>query len=343
MSGAGLHVIFGTGQVGRELARTLSARSLPVRTVSRHHPQGLPEVSSGVEWHRADATDPAAATKAAEGAAVLYQCLNAPYTRWHTLFPALQRGVLTAAESTGALLVSLENLYGYGPTTDQPMTEDLPLTATTTKGATRAAMTHELLTAAHSGRVRIAIGRASDFFGPGVTQSTLGEQIFAKALAGKRADFLGNPDLLHSYSYVPDIATGLATLGTDERAAGQVWHLPGPETVTTRQIIDIVSTQLGHPVSLRTVPRLAIRTIGLVNPMIRAMAEMEYEFTAPFVLDTTKYSTTFAHTGTPLRTAVADTLQWYRERPPSTRGRTTRPGHDHGQTSRNGAGLTHGR
>ena len=104
--------------------------------------------------------------------------------------------MLSAAERNGALLVSLENLYGYGPTAGKAMTEDLPLAATTVKGRTRAAMTQELLDAAEAGRVRIAIGRASDFFGAGITTgTTLGERVFANALAGKRADFIGNPDL----------------------------------------------------------------------------------------------------------------------------------------------------
>ncbi len=39
------------------------------------------------------------------------------------------------------------------------MTEDVPLAATAVKGRTR-----ELLASAEAGRVRIAIGRASDFF-----------------------------------------------------------------------------------------------------------------------------------------------------------------------------------
>ena len=132
------------------------------------------------------------------------------------------------------------------------MTEDLPLAATTVKGRTRAAMTEELLAAADAGRVRIAIGRASDFFGAGVTETTLGERVFANALAGKRADFIGNPDLLHTYSYVPDVAAGLATLGTDERAVGGGWHLPGPETVTTRAVLDLVAREVGHPVAIRS-------------------------------------------------------------------------------------------
>jgi nucleoside-diphosphate-sugar epimerase len=218
---------------------------------------------------------------------------------------------LAAAERAEALLVTLENIYGYGPTGGVPMVEDLPLMATTSKGRTRAAMTAELLAAEKAGRVRIAIGRASDFFGAGVTESTLGARVFGNVIAGKRAGFIGNPHLLHTYSYVPDIATGLVTLGADPRAVGQVWHLPGPDTVTTRAILDLVSVQLKHPVGIRTVPKIALRALGLVSPMMRGLAEMSYEFEQPFILDTSKYESTFATATTPLATAVGNTIAWY--------------------------------
>jgi nucleoside-diphosphate-sugar epimerase len=107
------------------------------------------------------------------------------------------------------------------------------------KGRARAAMTAELLAAADAGRVRVAIGRASDFFGPGVTAgSTLGERVFGNALAGRRADFIGNPGLRHTYSYVPDIAAGLATLGTDDRAAGRGGrHAAGRRRCRDRRLV----------------------------------------------------------------------------------------------------------
>jgi nucleoside-diphosphate-sugar epimerase len=300
-----LHVVFGTGQVGSALAAHLTGLGLAVRTVSRDRPRAL---ADGADWRAADAADPEAAADAAKGAAVIYQCPE--------LFPPLQRGVLAAAERTGALLVTLENLYGYGPTGGKPMTEDLPLAATGVKGRARAAMTAELLAAANTGRVRIAIGRASDFFGPGVTQgSTLGERAFGNALAGKRADFIGNPALLHTYSYVPDIAAGLATLGTDARAAGEVWHLPGPATGTTRALLDLVAGQVGHPVGVRALPKLAVRALGLVNPMLRELAETYYQFGEPFVMDTSKYQAAFGAAGTPLADAIAATVAWYRTRP----------------------------
>jgi nucleoside-diphosphate-sugar epimerase len=310
MSADGLHVVFGVGQVGRALSARLAASGLAVRAVSLHQP---PALESGVDWCAADAADPEAASDAAKGASVIYQCLNAPYTKWPALFPPLQRGVLAAAERAGALLVSLENVYGYGSTGGRPMTESLPLAATTVKGRTRSAMTQELLIAAEAGRLRIAIGRASDFFGAGVTESALGERVFANALAGKRADFIGNPDLAHTYSYVPDIAAGLAILGTDERAIGEVWHLPGPETGTTRALLALVSLEVGRPVGVRSIPKVLVRALGLVNPMMRALAEMAYEFDEPFVLDTTKFESMFGVAGTPLKTAVADTVDWFRQ------------------------------
>jgi nucleoside-diphosphate-sugar epimerase len=323
MSGDRLHVVFGAGQVGRALTARLASLGLAVRAVSRSRP---PEIADGVDWRSADASDPAAAAEAAEGAAVIYQCLNAPYTDWPTRFPPLQRGVMNAAERTGALLVSLENLYGYGPTAGKAMTEDMPLAATTVKGRTRAAMTQELLAAADDGRIRVTIGRASDFFGAGVTTgTTLGERVFANAIGGKRADFIGKPDLPHTYSYVPDIAAGLATLGTDERATGGVWHLPGPETVTTRQLLDLLAADVGHPVGVRILPKLAVRALGVFNPLMRELVEMSYEFEEPFVLDTTKYQATFENAPTPLASAITTTVDWYRNRNGAPNG-----GHENG-------------
>lgn len=291
------------------MAARLVAMDLDARVVSRHQPTDL---AAGVDWRMTDVTDREAAIDAAKGASVVYQCLNAPYTRWPEMFPPLQQILLAAAEHFDALLVSLENVYGYGPTRGTPMTEDLPLVATTSKGRTRSAMTAELLAAERAGRVRIAIGRASDFFGPGVTESTLGTRVFGNALAGKRADFIGNSALLHTYSYVPDIATGLVTLGTDERAVGRVWHLPGPATVTTCALLDLIASQVNHPVAVRNIPRIALRALGLVSPMMRGLAEMTYQFEQPFVLDTTKYESTFDTETTSLATAITDTIAWYR-------------------------------
>ena len=92
-----------------------------------------------------------------------------------------------------------------------------------------------------------------------------------------------------------------------------VWHVPGPETATTRAVLDLVAGELGHPVAIRSVPKLVVRGLGLFNPLMRELAEMAYEFEEPFVMDTTKYQSTFEDTATPLADAVAATVRWYRD------------------------------
>ena len=162
-----LQVVFGTGQVGSALAAHLAGVGVAVRAVSRHRPRALAE---GVDWRAADATEPEAAADAAKGAAVVYQCLNAPYTQWPELFPPLQRGVLAAAEQQRRAAGDPGEPLRLRPDRRQADDRGPAAGGHDVKGRTRAAMTAELLAAAEAGRVRVAIGRASDFFGPGVTQ-----------------------------------------------------------------------------------------------------------------------------------------------------------------------------
>ena len=132
------------------------------------------------------------------------------------------------------------------------------------------------------------------------------------ASARKRADFIGDPDQPQPDSEAPGVAAGLVRRATDERAVGQVWHLPGPATVTTRALLALVAQEVNHPVGIRTVPRLALRALGLVNPMMRELAEMTYEFEQPFVLNTSKFERTFHSPVTPLAAAIGATVAWYR-------------------------------
>jgi nucleoside-diphosphate-sugar epimerase len=306
-----LHAVFGTGAVGMAVMEALVRRGYRVRMVNR---SGHASVPSGVEVVGGDASDPGFSRQAATGAGVLYQCLNPPYHRWVELFPALQAGVLAAAESTEAKLVVMENVYMYGLPQGRPLTEDRPYDAHTKKGRLRARMTNELLDA-HRRGVRITIGRASDYFGPrGGAQSILGDRVIPPALAGKPAQLLGNPDLPHTYTYIPDIGEALVLLGERDEALGQPWHLPNPETLTTRQLVDLIYQQAGHPLKLRVAPKLLLRLMGLFDPTVRELVEMAYEFEEPFIVDSTKFQTKLGMTATPIQHAIAQTVEWYQRR-----------------------------
>ena len=310
-----LHVVYGTGAVGMAVMDELVQRGpRRVRMINR---SGRARVPHGVEVVGGDATDEAFTREASEGASVIYFSLNPPYDKWPELFPPLQAGVLEGAASAGAKLVAMENLYMYGPTDGRPITEDLPYAATTRKGTVRASMSKELMEAHKSGRVRVAIGRASDFFGPRALTSAAGEQVFGRAVDGKSAQVAGDPDQPHTYTYTPDIGKGLVILGEREEALGQAWHLPSPETVTTREFVEMIFEEVGKPARVQAAPKILLRALGLFNPGMRETIEMLYEFEEPFVLDDSRFKQEFGDHATLLREAIQRTVRWYREERPA--------------------------
>jgi nucleoside-diphosphate-sugar epimerase len=310
-----LYVIFGTGAVGMSVMDELIRRGRRrVRMVNR---SGRARVPDGVEVVGGDATDEAFAREASEGASVVYFALNPPYDKWPELFPPLQAGVIEGAASAGAKLVAMENLYMYGPTGGRPLTEDLPYAPNTRKGSVRAIMSEELMEAHTSGRVRVAIGRASDSFGPRVLVSAAGEQVFGRAVDGKSAQLAGDPDQPHTYTYAPDVGRGLVILGEREEALGQAWHLPSPETLTTREFVEMIFEEVGKPARVQAAPKILLRAIGLFNPGIRETIEMLYEFEEPFVVDDSKFEEAFGEQATPLRESIRGTVRWYREERPA--------------------------
>src|SRR5918993_2302866 len=311
---AELHVVFGTGPVGLAVMDELVSKSKRVRMVNR---SGRASVPHGVEVIGGDATDEVFTREASDGASVVYFALNPPYNKWPELFPPLQAGVLEGAASAGAKLIAMENLYMYGPTDGRPLTEDLPHAPNTRKGTVRARMSKELMEAHTSGKVRVAIGRASDFFGPRVLASAAREQVFGRAVEGKSAQLAGDPNQPHTYSYAPDIGRGLVILGEREEALGQVWHLPSPETLTTREFVEMIFEEVGKPARIQAAPKIVLRAMGLFNPGMREMIEMLYELEEPFVVDHSKFEKAFGEHATPLREAIADTVRWYRSKRPA--------------------------
>jgi len=312
MTTAPRHVIFGTGAIGLATLDALRRRGDTARMVNR---SGSARVPGDVEVVGGDARNPAFTSEVARGAAVVYQTLNPPYAEWSAQFPLLQAGVLAAAEAAGARLVSMENVYMYGRPAGRVLTEDLASDAHTTKGRLRGRMSRELLAAHEAGRVEVAIGRASDYFGPrGGAQSNLGDRVFPAALAGKTATVLGDPDQPHTYTYVPDIGEGLAALGEHPDATGQVWHLPNdPRTRTTRELVELVYRQASQSGGkLRRLPPVLLRALGMVNPTMRELVEMQYQFEEPFVVDSSKISNKLGVEATPVDEAVSATLREYR-------------------------------
>jgi nucleoside-diphosphate-sugar epimerase len=305
-----LHVVLGaSGGIGGAVVRELVGRGRRVRAVNRAANAHVP---AGVERLAADLATAEGAKAAAAGAAVVYHCAQPPYTNWPAAFPPLTEAIVDGAAAAGAKLVLADNLYLYGPHAG-PLTEDLPAAATGPKGRVRAQIAERLLAAHRQGRLRVAIGRASNYYGPGGLASVTGERLFGAAVTGKTVRWVGRLDQPHSLSYLEDVAAGLAVLGERDEADGQAWHLPAAEPLTGRQFLELVVAATGGRSTIATNSAAMTRLAGLFVPMIREVGEVLYEFQAPYVLDWSKFGRAFGpFTPTPHAEAVARTVAWFR-------------------------------
>lgn len=306
-----VNVIFGTGPLGMAVMRELKRRGVQrIRMVNR---SGRLSELAPVEVVKGDASQPSEAIALCKDAEAVYHCAMPAYTKWPQQFPALTAGILAGAAAVDAKLIYGDNLYMYGEVKG-PLTENLPYLATGKKGLTRAHMAEALLLAHQSGKVRVAIGRASDYYGPGVKQSSFGERVFGFALNGKPVDLLGSVDMPHTYTYIDDFAKGLVTLGQEDRALGEVWHVPSAKTMTTRGMLAMLFEELGSTRKIRTSSRGMVSVIGLFHPMLRELKEVFYEFEQPFVLDHSKFLAAFGpQTTTPHEEAIRQTVRWYKQ------------------------------
>lgn len=308
---AGRQVVLGAGPVGRAVAARLIELGVRPDIVTRSG-----AVVDGSTALVADLSRPEEAVEALAGAATVYQCSQPRYHRWPQEFPALQEAVVAGAARAGALIVAVENVYGYGPV-DGPYHEGLGLVATTHKGRVRVAMWRSLEEAHRSGRCRSVAARASDFYGPGVTGSTLGERFFGRLVSGRPAEVYGDPERLHSYTYVEDLAATMVRLAVEPNSWGRAWHVPNAPAVSTAEIVRIAADLAGVRPRHRVVGPLALRLGGLFVPEASEMVEMLYEFDHDHVVDDSAVRTLLVSgpgaDATPLEVGLASTVQWYRE------------------------------
>jgi nucleoside-diphosphate-sugar epimerase len=307
----GKHVIVGAGQVGGHVAEMLADDGHEVVVVTR---SGSGPRRANISLVAAHAADAAEMRRLTDGAEVLYNCMNPKYHQWVRDWPPVAASLLETAEATGAVLATLNNLYGYGPV-DGPMTEDLPLASVGKKGRVRATMWRQALAAHQEGRVRITEVRGSDYFGPHSSdQSFLGPRFLGPLLKGKAAMVLSDPDMPHSYSYLPDVARALVVAAAEEKAWGRAWHVPTNPPFTVREIAERVAVLAGAPAPrLRRIPAWALRAAGLIDPVIREMRETRYQFDRPFILDSSASEATLGLSPTPVDVALKATIAWWRE------------------------------
>jgi nucleoside-diphosphate-sugar epimerase len=313
-----LHIVIGAGPIGTGVARILAGQGRRVRIVTR---SGSGPADIEAERIAADAADAEAMARLAGGAAAIYNCANPPYHRWPAQWPPIAASLLAAAERGGAVLVTMSNLYGYGPARAcigadgydlaHPMTEGTPLATLGRKGTVRAQMWRDALAAHEAGRARVTEIRGSDYVGAGAG-SVLGERVVPNVLRGKAVSVLGRTDRLHTWSYTGDVARLAVVAGADPRAWGRAWHVPSGQPRTQRDAIDDLARVAGlRPVPVRAVPPLVLRAAGVFSPLMRELSETQYQFGADFVMDSSAAQRTFGLDPAPWDDVLTEVLRSY--------------------------------
>ena len=303
-----LHVVTGAGPVGSTTALQLAEQGHPVRLLTRSGsgPEHPLIVRRSVDVSRADLLD-----EHFDGAVAVHHCIHGSAYRasaWRSELPAAERVVLEAAGRAGAVVTFPESLYSYGPV-EVPMTEDLPRNATHGKLGIRA----ELLRArAASSTPNVSVA-ASDFYGPRVRMSHAGERLVPALLAGKRVILVGSLKQPHSFTYVPDLARAMITAAQSPALWGQVLHAPTAPALTQRQLAEALALAAGAPAPrLSVLPAWVLKVAGLFSVDSRELAETSYQFTHPFVLDSTKSEQLLGQAPTPVEVAAKETVDWWR-------------------------------
>lgn len=302
-------VMLGYGPVGRATVALLQAQGRDVSVAQRSRPNDLPP---GVAFIHCDVLDAASVASAVSGADQVAVAIGFEYvgTVWAKMWPIAMRNLLDACAAHGARLVFFDNLYMYGPQT-APLVETMPLSNQGLKPAARARITRMWQ---EDRRVKVAVLRAPDFYGPGVLLSHLGETGLAAVARGKAAVFVFSPDQPHDYAYVPDIGRAMVSLlDADDDAFGQAWHMPCAPTLSSRQILELGASSAGVKLRVNAIPRLALPVMGMFMGFIRELREMQFQWDRPYRVDASKWAARFWSDVTPLEQGVAATVRSFQE------------------------------
>ncbi|GCB59400.1 NAD-dependent epimerase/dehydratase family protein [Rhodococcus erythropolis] len=301
-----LEIVTGAGPVGSAVALQLAEQGINVRLLTR---SGSGPEHPLIDRRRVDVSDSEALRSVSAGATAIYHCIHAAYNAadWERELPAAEKVVLDAAASIGAVVVFPESLYAYN--SDTLMTESDRRNATGGKRGVRTA----LLRAREASATPTVSVVASDFFGPRVRTAHAGERMVPKVMAGKKIRVIGSADQPHSFTYIPDLAAAMIAAAHNPELWNSVIHAPTGPALTQRKIAEAFARAAGaSPAKVGVLPAWVLDAVGKINTDSRELAEMNYQFTKPFVMDSSASEVLLGLSPTPLDQAAEETVAWWR-------------------------------
>ena len=293
------------GAIGNKLVRLLAARNQPFRLVGRD-PRQAP---GATETLVADLTDREQTLRAVAGSSVVYLLVGLKYDHrvWEEMWPRIMSNTIEACKRAGAKLIFFDNVYMYGKV-NGPMTEDTPFNPCSRKGEIRARIANTLVNEWKSGALTGMIARAADFYGPDTLNGVPNRLVFEPFSHKKKASWLVNDSVPHSYTYTPDAAQSLVQLAERPTAWNQTWHLPTlPNPLTGKEFVTLVAQEFGVAPNYRVLSKPMIRIAGWFNPVIAESYEMLYQNDSPYLFDSSKFAGAFGFAGTPYADGIRTT------------------------------------
>jgi len=301
------HTILGAGgPVGKHLSKELVALQKEVRLVSRNPIATVP----GEEWYQADLSNREAVFNAIEGSEVAYLTIGFPYklATWQQYWPPLMKNVTDACIVHGVKLVFFDNIYALSKKHLDPITENAPIIPCSKKGIIRAEVIKIMLEAIEKKGLTGLIARSADFITLDENKGLVKPLVYDRLKKGKKAQWVCNANVVHNFSYLPDLGKGTAILGTTPEAFQQIWNLPTDNSrITGADWIKLFAHRMHQQHDYSILPSALIKCIGLFVPVMHEMSEMLYQYANDYFFDSSKFNQHFAYTpSTP--TAIVDEL-----------------------------------
>lgn len=223
--------------------------------------------------------------QAARGASVIVNGLNPPaYHNWDQLIPEITAQVLAAARSSGAMILMPGNVYPYGMAPG-PWNADTPQRPVSRKGRIRVEQEWQLREAAESDGPRTLLLRGGDFMLPGSAPNMMNRIILSRVAKGV-VTTLGDPDALHAYAYLPDMARAAVQLLDRAQDLPAYADIPfGGHAFTISDLSARISALTGRPIRTKRFPTWIFTLASPVWELARELREMLYLSSFPHQLD----------------------------------------------------------
>ena len=307
-----LHTILGArGAIGNCLARELINGRENVRLVSRTKFEVGP-----INSFQADLLSLPDTIEALKGSEVAYLCVGLNYSTkvWQDDWPTIMYNVISACKENNTKLIFFDNVYMYGKV-EGKMTEETPYNPCSKKGEVRAKIARALETEMENGNIKALIARSADLYGPYISSNSIPfVMVFQQLLYGKKADWIINANVPHSFTYTMDTAKSMYRLSQDDDNYGQVWHIPTcSPSLTGKEFVEIVATELNQSTKVTEIKKIFMWIGGFLNPIVKENLEMTYQYEYPYIFDSSKYENKYNRAPTSYEQGIKDTITFIKK------------------------------